>query len=59
MVTFVVPIREQVRTTKEGILEEKESKDQLCDSEENLDEEGKAPSRNQVAPLGRTCATLR
>jgi hypothetical protein len=40
MVTFGVPIREQGCTTKEGIFEEQGEKDQLYDSEADLDEEG-------------------
>jgi hypothetical protein len=59
MVTFGVPIREQGCTTKEGRFEEQGEQDQLCDSEADLDEEGRAPSRSQVAPHGRTCVSLR
>jgi hypothetical protein len=40
-------------------LAQQGEQDQLCDSKADLDEERRAPSRIQVAPNGRTCASLR
>jgi hypothetical protein len=59
MVTFGVHIREKRHTTKEGMFEQQGEKDQLCDSEADLDEEGRAPSRSQVTLHGRTCCYLK
>jgi hypothetical protein len=39
MVTFGIHIREQGRTTKEGIFAQQGEKDQLCNSEVDLKEE--------------------
>jgi hypothetical protein len=59
MVTFGVPIREQGCTTKEGIFGRQGEQEDLYGSEAGLDEEGRAPSRSQVTPHGRTCVALR
>jgi hypothetical protein len=45
--------------TKEGRFEEQGEKDRFYDSKADLDEEGRASSRSQVAPHERTCAALR
>ena len=59
MVTFGVHIREQGHTTKVGIFAQQREEDRLYDFEKNLDEERQAPSGSQVAPHGKTCASLR
>jgi hypothetical protein len=55
-VTFGVHTKEQGRTTKKTQGREK---DRSQGSAVDLDKEGKAPSRSQVTPHGRSCATLR